>query len=313
MRWNDADGAKLDAAGRWSPGIGDPSLMGWVTVAVYLLAAVLCARTARAAWREAPAAPSQAGPSARDAWRLWGALAALLLALGLNKQLDLQSLFTQTGRDLALAQGWYAQRRWVQGGFIALLGAAALGVAWWLRHTLREPAQRLAGLGLCFLMAFVVMRAASFHHMDGLINASFAGIRMNWVLELAGLGVILLATRRAARASAATPGNAGPRVPPPPPPRHGLRPGPAPGASVGDAEDPPLIAWLRLRLAPLRSPIERHLRRRAEAARRLAREAAGEGAREEVRRKARAAANTAPASGSARPNPRGEVTRVRRR
>ena len=35
------------ADGRWVAGIGDPSVMGWVTVAVYFATAFLCFRASR--------------------------------------------------------------------------------------------------------------------------------------------------------------------------------------------------------------------------------------------------------------------------
>jgi hypothetical protein len=251
MNWTDSAHANLDAAGRWSPGLGDPSVMGWVTVAVYLLAAAMTGRVARAARAEG------------GAWRLWAALALVLLALGVNKQLDLQSLFTQVGRDLAMAQGWYAQRRWVQGGFIALLGLGALAVAWWLRRELREPAQRLAGLGLCVLLAFVVMRAASFHHMDELINLRLGGVRMNWVLELSGLFIILVAAWRARPGASAARARRAPHHDTPRRPTAALPPGIAMGPDVSP-DDPPLVAWLRLRLTPLRARLaQRQLARLA--------------------------------------------------
>jgi hypothetical protein len=283
MNWTDSSHANLDAAGRWTPGLGDPSVMGWVTVAVYLLAAWLT-------WRVARQARADGG-----AWRLWATLAVVLLALGVNKQLDLQSLFTQVGRDLALAQGWYQERRLVQGVFIGALAAGALAVGWWLRTELREPAQRLAGLGLCVLLAFVVMRAASFHHMDQLINFSVVGVRMNWVLELSGLVIILVAARRALRGQGAGSGAAAAGA---------ARFGAAGRASggVGSAyrhpdvspDDPPLIAWLRVRLAPLRAVIARR-----------------QGARQRPAHPA--SAQPSPPTAAPRRAARGEVTRVPRR
>ena len=79
--------------GRWVPGIGDPTAIGWITVAGYVLAAGL-------AWRNVVAARRTAVPAG-----FWIALGALVVALGINKQLDLQTWFAQTGRDLSLAQG----------------------------------------------------------------------------------------------------------------------------------------------------------------------------------------------------------------
>ena len=45
----------------------------------------------------------------------WMGLAALLVFLGFNKQLDLQTAFTFLAKDFAKATGWYENRRIVQG------------------------------------------------------------------------------------------------------------------------------------------------------------------------------------------------------
>src|SRR5580693_6074196 len=85
--------------GRWKPGIGDPTVMGWVTVAAYFVAVIGCFL---AAWRE-PLPDGTRRPRSRPS-KFWLALAALMVALGINKQLDLQSLATQIGRDAI--RGW---------------------------------------------------------------------------------------------------------------------------------------------------------------------------------------------------------------
>jgi hypothetical protein len=102
--------------GHWSPGIGDPSPVGWLTVVLYLLAAwicLLCARRSRAA--------SPHAPPGRWERRLWAAFAVVLLALGLNKQLDLQTAFTEVMRGLAREEGWYEARHQYQFAFIGAL------------------------------------------------------------------------------------------------------------------------------------------------------------------------------------------------
>lgn len=169
--------------GRWQPGIGDPSPMGWATVAAYLLAAAVCF---------AYALRSSEGAGHR---LLWLGIAAVLLVLGINKQLDVQSLLTQIGRDFSQEQGWYESRRNVQRAFIVVLGAmaaAALALVFLLsRRHWRKNWPALAGLSL--LGFFVVARAASFHHMDALINHRIAGVRMNWVLEIGGILIVALA------------------------------------------------------------------------------------------------------------------------
>ena len=165
---------------RWSPTIGDPSVMGWVTVAAYAVTAVLTARLAF-------------GPGGRPERVFWLMLALLLAALTMNKQLDLQSALTAFARCLSKAQGWYENRKWVQTSFIlgllagSIVFLVALGVM--MRRHLRRT--WCAVLGLVFLTGFVAIRAVGFHHFDILIKSDFAGIRINWLLELGGIGLIL--------------------------------------------------------------------------------------------------------------------------
>lgn len=162
---------------RWVPGIGDPTPVGWLTVGAYLAAAYAC-------WR---AALRRGG--GRRSRAFWWILALSLLGLGLNKQLDLQSALTVWGRRLAIAQGWYQDRRPVQAAFIAALGLAGL-VGFALLLGLSRPLTRgrtLALAGLVFLISFVLIRAASFHHVDRVLGASLAGLRWNGILELSGI------------------------------------------------------------------------------------------------------------------------------
>lgn len=163
--------------GRWVPGIGDPTPLGWITVAAYALAAWL-------AWRNVGAARRTAVPAT-----FWIVLAALMLALGINKQLDLQTWFSQTGRDLALSQGWYEQRRTVQAVFVALLAAAALAAVLAARHhwaTLWHE-YRAAFVGVCVLLTFIVIRAASFHHIDTILRSDLGATSLHHALEVAGV------------------------------------------------------------------------------------------------------------------------------
>jgi hypothetical protein len=179
--------------GRWRPGIGDPTVMGWVTVAAYLAAALGCLR---AAWREPlPDGTRRAWPAA-----FWLVLAALMVALGINKQLDLQSLITQLGRDVIKGLDLYRQRRALQAGFIlavALTCAGALAAFLWAaRRSLRR--RWPAVVGMLFILGFVVIRAASFHHVDAFLTARLGGLKWNWILELGGIAVVGIAAFRIA-------------------------------------------------------------------------------------------------------------------
>jgi hypothetical protein len=170
---------------RWKPGIGDPTVMGWLTVAAYLIAAVGCFR---AAWRETRTHGERpAGPA-----RFWLVLSGLLVALAINKQLDLQSLLTQIGRDVLKSRGLYNQRRPLQVGFIALVALVCTGaIGGFLWAARRVPRARwLAFVGTAFIFGFVVVRAASFHHVDVFLAARIGGMKWNWVLELGGISAI---------------------------------------------------------------------------------------------------------------------------
>ncbi|WP_448563041.1 hypothetical protein [Trichothermofontia sp.] len=170
----------------WYPSIGDPTPMGWVTVVAYLGTAFLSALCALGL---SLCAKDKAGAIT------WGSIALILIALGINKQLDLQSWLTIAGKELAQKQGWYNHRRWVQLLFIlGIMGTLTFGVRKVQPILTRQRRSAFFGLiGLGFLSSFVVIRAASFHHVDRLIGLSLGGIRMNWVLELGGIMAIAIA------------------------------------------------------------------------------------------------------------------------
>lgn len=170
--------------GQWHPTIGDPSFMGWFTVGSYFVCAILSVVVTLTTQR-----------SEREHFLFWSIVTALMVLLGINKQLDLQSLFTEVGRQIFRAEGWMNQRRIVQFWFIMVFGAMAivsfLGFVRIRRDLFRRF--RLAFSGLFFLLCFIVIRAAGFHHFDTILGFRLLGARMNWVLELTGIYVIVLA------------------------------------------------------------------------------------------------------------------------
>jgi hypothetical protein len=178
--------------------------MGWVTGVAYLVAAVGCGW---AAWREPlPDGTRRVGPSG-----FWLALACLMVALGINKQLDLQSLVTQIGRDVISARNLYGQRRSLQAGFIvavALVCASSLAVFFWAaRHAQHRRWPAL--VGILFIFGFVVIRASSFHHVDAFLAARLGGLKWNWILELSGISVVSVAAFRVALSKPSRPARSG--------------------------------------------------------------------------------------------------------
>lgn len=183
--------------GRWKPGIGDPTFMGWATVIAYCIAGVLSLRALVQARRTEPA------QAARKLVIFWAILAGLMLLLGINKQLDLQTWFTQTGRQLAIDGGWYQHRQEIKMIFFLSVAAASVCLiafsAWLARGVLRQHLLALAGM--VFTVFFVLMRATSFHHVDSVLRWRLAGIKANWILELTGILCVALSAWRAGRPS----------------------------------------------------------------------------------------------------------------
>jgi len=171
----------------------DPTLLAWFITCAYFVGAGLTMVAAR----------GSANVTDRN---FWIGCTALLVLLGFNKQLDLQGYITTIGRSLARQEGWYEQRRFVQTAFVSALSiTAALSLALlarWLRRS--TSAVKIAALGIVLLLAFVLWRAASFHHMDRWVTRSVAGMRSGWWLELTGIIVIALSAFASFRRNRAT-------------------------------------------------------------------------------------------------------------
>lgn len=141
----------------WKP--GDFTFLGWTVTFAYGLAAILCWRRGFGVGRK------HIDPEDRSMWRFFS---AALLALGLNKQLDLQTLGLRFLRHLAGSQGWYQQRRTVQMIFVIVaVFAGILFFAFLLlrkKNFFRRNPQTLAGLIL--VIGYLLIRAAGINHID---------------------------------------------------------------------------------------------------------------------------------------------------
>ncbi|WP_047541204.1 hypothetical protein [Methylotenera versatilis] len=170
--------------GRWHAGIGDATIFGWITVAFYLLAVARCVVKAKAS--------KKFGGN----YQFWLYLAVFLLFLGLNKQLDLQSWFTETLKDSAQAHGWYEHRRPVQVAFIVALGfgmlIALISFRLFLANTWRN--YKLTWVGIILLCTYILIRAASFHHVDLLIHSEILGLSINVLMEIGAILLIIVGT-----------------------------------------------------------------------------------------------------------------------
>jgi len=166
----------------WRPGIGDPTIGGWVTVILYFLAVISCWITAR-------------NSSLADR-KIWYAITVLFLGLGINKQLDLQSALTEMGRIVAIEEVWYSRRETVQVYFIIVVALVCSWVIIAMVVAARSApfSTWLALVGTTMVIGFVLIRAASFHHIDRFIGSTVLGFRWNWILEMGGISVVIAAS-----------------------------------------------------------------------------------------------------------------------
>lgn len=179
-------GTYFDTIG-WQPTIGDPSFMGWFTVFAYFITCIVSAKVYVAGdytFRRKRQRQKQ----------LWLAIAIIMLLLCINKQLDLQSLFTQIARVVFHELGLYEDRRHYQALFILGILFTGVSLIAWLIYAYYQVIKNhlLALIGLAFLIIFVLIRATSFHHMDQLIGTSILGVKLNWVFELTGIVFIFI-------------------------------------------------------------------------------------------------------------------------
>jgi hypothetical protein len=175
---------------RWQFQLDNPTILGWTVVAFYVGAAACCARAAL---------------KSRDALSrepIWWLLAAGLLFLGVNKQLNLQTLMIVIGRNVFSAGHWYGARRRAQLIFCAVFSVACLGALVWLwwrsRRFFRENQVALAGA--IVLVIFVVLRAATINHVDEFLGINLDDENWAWVLEITGSALIGIGALRKSNA-----------------------------------------------------------------------------------------------------------------
>ena len=128
-------------------------------------------------------------PGDRRARGFWWAVVAVTAALGLNKQLDVQSGLLAWGRDTFAAHGWLGYRALAVAAVTAgVLGAAVVTVAA-LTLTSRLTRFRTATLGIVLLLGFAVVRTATIGYVGE--SGGLGGHAGGSVLEAAGALLVL--------------------------------------------------------------------------------------------------------------------------
>lgn len=164
--------------------MGDPTVVGWATVFVYFLATLRCTYKATES--------KKFGGN----YQFWLYLAALLLFLGINKQLDLQTWFEQTMKALAEERGWYEHKALLQKIFITILGFGMLTILisfrLYLANTWRN--YKLTWIGTALLCLFILVRAAAFNRLGFLGSHDILGFDITEILEVLAILLVILGT-----------------------------------------------------------------------------------------------------------------------
>lgn len=155
-------------------------IMLWVTVAAYLITAVLLAVCALR---------QKVNKGQRNTW--WG-LAVSMLLLGINKQQNFTGILTRLGRQSAFQEDWYSGRSGLQMFLVIAFLVVGLVLLVFLiryRHAISRL-QWIAVVGVLFLFSFALIRAVSLHAIDAFLYANIAGIQPNWLVELGGIALV---------------------------------------------------------------------------------------------------------------------------
>lgn len=173
---------------------GHLTALGWTMLALYLVAASLAFRAAVVSGPQYSAAMG----------RVWICLGVLLGVLGLNKQVDLQTLLIELGRNIARSEHLFAYRRELYLVFFLgfMLGIIALLTAVMLRFSadVGKFARQfpLAISGCSLICIYIVIRAAFIDNVNRMLGLDPNGIPFLWLLEGGGLLLIMVQALRIA-------------------------------------------------------------------------------------------------------------------
>jgi hypothetical protein len=166
--------------------IGDQYISSWLNTVIYGCSLVV----AIFKWKNLK--HSQAPLQEQYFWLF---IIFILSALGINKQLNLQTLFINIGRHIAQYEGWTEKRRlfqsWFAYTFSGIVICAVLIIIVSVRKLWRHNLLALVGLSiLCF---YTVMRTTSICHVGFVAESSNVGeFRLTDIIEFFGiLGIFI--------------------------------------------------------------------------------------------------------------------------
>jgi hypothetical protein len=169
---------------------GDLTVLGWTTASAYVVGGLFCVRAGIVAHQDGRRCSGRQQP--------WWLLAAVLLFLGINKLLNLQTTLINLGRAAARTEGWYQYQRVAQAVFAVLFTLALMAVftaflkkwGWFVKE------RPLVLAGVLLLLLFVVIRASTFNHVEELLHLNLYDDYWGWILELSGIACLAWSAAR---------------------------------------------------------------------------------------------------------------------
>jgi hypothetical protein len=200
---------RMAAIQTWTPGFLHLGWTQWLILAGYIVAAGLCFRSGAACfrrdsqvwkgWRQALTTSFQTllssfrgspAPQNRKIAALWFLAGSCLAFLAVNRALGLDTGLTILFRNIALREGWYADRRIFQLLAVLLLAAGVVLVLLlgrWLNGRIPYLELRIVLVATLLLLGFVAIRACSFHDVDAVLARTLAGFRLGGLAEFAAI------------------------------------------------------------------------------------------------------------------------------
>lgn len=170
----------------WHFQYDNPTVLGWSVVAFYGIAALSCVVAAMLSCSGSNLDPEH-GQGRRNAG-IWWLLALALAFLGVNKQLNLQTMMIVVLRHFSFVDGWWGRRRAAQLVFSVVFGLGVGLLLIWLASRYRDffHENRQVFWGVVILGVFVALRAATINHADTYLRINLRDEHWAWILEISG-------------------------------------------------------------------------------------------------------------------------------
>ncbi|MCH2208677.1 MAG: hypothetical protein MK132_22790 [Lentisphaerales bacterium] len=173
---------------RWSLQVGDPTVSGWLITAAYIFVGLMSFKVF-------------SGSKGYDLqeYKVWFYLALMFFGLGMNKQLDLQTIISDVGRWVATRLNLMEYRHLFKRAFIFGLFVSLVSFVWYYRIPLKSfiKKYRIVGFGSALVIFFIFARALSFHIFSIPFNEFLAHFEVYLVWEAIALTLTLVGVLKA--------------------------------------------------------------------------------------------------------------------